>query len=263
MQIVPSPNVIRHEGASRSIDVGIEVTGRDRRDVASDVHDTLQSMVFPVEYHAEIVEGYDDDRSNRQLLLATVAATLIGILLLLQSTFGSWRLAAIVLVALPGALAGGAVAAVIDGHVLSIGTIAGFLGVFGLAARNSALFAQRCHQLEDADGGLAHKTHVVRAARDCLAPIATSAIATFAMLAPMLFLGGAAGFEVIHPMIVVMIGGLVTTTVFSVVVMPSLYGRFGSRSQASRERFDLYAELLAVEQQQAIPPERELQPVES
>ena len=77
----------------------------------------------------------------------------MGILLILQSAFGSWRLAGVVMVALPGALAGGLLAAIVDGEVLSIGTLVGFMVVFGLAARNSVLFVQRCHQLEDAGDG--------------------------------------------------------------------------------------------------------------
>lgn len=264
VHIVPSPNVIRHEGASRSIDVGVDVSGRDRSDVARDIRATLQGMVMPIEYHAEVVGGYDDAQSNRQLFLLVVAGVLLGIFLVMQSAFGSWRLAALVLVALPGALTGGVFAAIIDGDALSIGTLVGFLVLFGLAARNSVLFAQRCHQLEDADDGSSSDELVARAARHRLAPTLTSAVATAFMLLPLVFFGGQAGHEIVHPMIVVVIGGLVTTTLFSLAVVPSLYGRFGPRSQASRERFDLYPEHHVYEEDLGVlAAPRELQSVDS
>ena len=263
VQIVPSPTVIRHEGASRSVDVGLDIGDRDVDDVARDVRAALQEMVFPIEYHAEVVEGYDDEQSNRQLFALVVAGIVVGIFLVLQSAFGSWRLAAVVMVALPGALAGGVVAAIIRGNEVSIGTMVGFLVVFGLAVRNSISFVHRCHQLEDADNDTSSAALVVCVARERLAPTLTSAAAIGFMLVPLLFFGGQAGQEIIHPMVVVVIGGLLTSTLFSLAVVPSLYGRFGARSEASRERFDLYPDSRFVEDLGATPAPRELQSIES
>ena len=83
------------------------------------------------------------------------------------------------------------------------------------------------------------------------------------MLVPLLFFGGRAGQEIAHPMIVVVVGGLVTSTLFSLAVIPSLYGRFGERSDSSRERFDLYPENLGAEHLGDTPAPRELQSVDS
>jgi Cu/Ag efflux pump CusA len=242
VRIVPSPNVIRHVGASRSIDVGIDVSGRDLGSVASDIEDAIGGLVFPIEYHAEVLDDYADRQSDRQTFLAVVAAALIGIFLLLQSAFGTWRLAAVGLVALPGALAGGVVAAVVDGDRVSIGTLVGFLVLFGIAARHSVLLVHGCHELEDAEGGTSDAAYITRAAGERLAPTITSAATTALALLPLLFFGGQAGHEVVHPMAAVILGGLVTSTALTLVVVPALYARFGSRSPESRERFDLYPE---------------------
>ena len=263
VRIVPSPNVIRHEGASRSIDVGIDISGRANGDVAREVRAAIRAMAFPIEYHAEVVSGYDDERTNQQLFLLVVGGALIGMFLVLQSAFGSWRLAAMVMLALPAALAGGVLAAAIDGDPLTLGTMVGFLVVFGLAARNGVLFAQHCHQLEDADVSRSSESVVAHAARDRLGPTLTSAVATAGMLVPLLFFGGQAGHEVVHPMIVVVLGGLVTSTLVGLTVIPSLYRRFGSRSETSRERFDLYPHQLLVEVPSVDAGARELQSVES
>jgi len=241
VRIVPSPNVIRHVGVSRSMDVGVDVGGRDVDDVAEDIEAAIQGLQFPIEYHAEVLGDYADRQSDRLVFLGVAGAALLGIFLILQAGFGSWLLAVLVFVALPGALTGGVLAALVDRDPLSIGTLAGFLVLYGLAARNSITFVQRCHQLEDGNGALAAREHVGLAARERLAPTLTGAVTAFVALLPLLFFGGSAGHEVIHPMAVVVLGGLVTVTAFSLFVVPSLYGRFGNRSEASRERFELYS----------------------
>jgi Cu/Ag efflux pump CusA len=155
-------------------------------------------------------------------------------------------MASALFVALPGALAGGVIAAAIDGDQVTIGTFAGFLVVFAIAARHSVVLARLSHSLED--GGETFGPDLVRqTARDRLAPTITSAVANLAVFVPLLFFGGRAGLEVVHPMAVVVVGGLVTSTALTLLVVPALYLRFGLRGEGSREPLDLVIDLSAME----------------
>lgn len=244
-KLVAGPSVIRHEGTSLSVDIGVDVGDSSRDDVAGDIHDVLQKMAFPVEYHAEVVGGYDDAQSHRLTFLLVLAAVLVGLLLILQSAFGSWALAATTMVALPGALAGAIVAMLIADNGATVGALTGLLLLVGMAIRNSVLFVQRCHQLEDqqlvdvgADQPVADV--VSRVASERFAPTLTTAVSVVAVMLPMLVVGSRAGLEVLSPMATAVIGGMFTVFLFSTVIVPALYARHGRRSAESRERFDLF-----------------------
>jgi Cu/Ag efflux pump CusA len=247
VSLIPSATVIQHEGTSRSIDVGVNVSGRDIDAVASDIDERIRNIEYPLEYHAELLGDYEDRQSARLTFIGVTVAATVGIFLLLQAAFASWRMASVLFVALPGALAGGVIAAAINGGDVTIGTFAGFLVVFALAARHSVLLVRHGQQLED--GGEAFGPELVEhAVRDRLASTIASAVATLALFVPMLFFGGRAGFEVVHPMAVVVVGGLVTSTALTLLVVPSLYHRFGLRKEGSREPQDLVIDLTTPEQ---------------
>ena len=113
------------------------MNGRNLDAVATDLEDGIAEVKFPLEYHAEVLGDYNDRQSDERVSFIGVSvAAALGIFLLLQAAFGSWRLASVLFVALPGTLAGGVLAAVIDGDPISIGTFAGFLALFGLATRS-------------------------------------------------------------------------------------------------------------------------------
>jgi CzcA family heavy metal efflux pump len=228
LRLRPNPTVIRHEDVSRSLDVTADVRGRDVDSVAADVEERLENLQFPPEHHAELLGDYADRQSDRQrfLLVALVAA--IGCFLVLQAGFGSWRLAAVVFAALPAALLGGLLAAAIDGSVVSMGTLVGLLAVLGIAARHALLLIARCRRLED--DGEPFGPGVVRvAALERLVPVLLTTAAAGAALAPLLAFGTRVGHELVHPMVVVVLGGLLTSAALNLFAMPSLYLRFGSR----------------------------------
>ena len=133
VRIAPNPAVIRREGVSRYVDVAANVDGRSLGSAMRDVEGALATVAFPLEYHAEVLAA---DRQPVGRLIAIGVAAAIGILLLLQAAFGSWRVAALTFSTLPVAVAGGVLAAVAAGGTLSFGSVIGLLAVFGLAARN-------------------------------------------------------------------------------------------------------------------------------
>jgi hypothetical protein len=162
---------------------------------------------------------------TRVLSSAVVAA--IGIFLLLQAAFGSWRLAALIFLSLPMALVGGVLAVFAGGGVVLIGSLAGFLAVFGIAVRHAIGLIRHYQNLGQHNRAGLDMDAALRGTKDQLAPIMTSMTAATVALLPILFLGDVPGLEIVHPMAVVIIGGLITSTLFNMFVLPALYVRFG------------------------------------
>jgi len=151
----------------------------------------------------------------------------VAILLLLQAAFGSMRLAALTFLLLPMALVGGVLAVWLTGGVLSLGSLVGFLTVFGIAARNGILMISHFRHLETHEGEAFGSALVLRGAKERLAPILMTAAATGLAVVPLVAAGSIPGHEVEHPMAVVILGGLITSTLLNLFVLPSLYLRFG------------------------------------
>ena len=141
--------------------------------------------------------------------------------------FGSLRLAVVLFLTLPMAIAGGLIAAGATGGVISLGSLVGFLTVFGIAARNGILMISHFQHLERHEGEAFGPGLVLRGAKERLAPIVMTASATGLALVPVVALGAIPGHEIQQPMAVVILGGLVTSTLLSLFVLPPLYLRFG------------------------------------
>jgi Cu/Ag efflux pump CusA len=118
-------------------------------------------------------------------------------------------------------------AAWIGGGVLSLGSLVGFYTVFGIAARNGILLINHCQHLERREGEPFGPALVLRGAQERLSPIMMTALATALALVPLLIAGTIPGHEIEHPMAVVIVGGLVTSTLVNLFIVPSLYLRFG------------------------------------
>lgn len=167
------------------------------------------------------------EEATQRLLLVAVGAVLV-IFLLLQASFSSWRLATLILT-LPVALVGGVLAAFVTGGVLSLGSIVGFLTVMGIAARNGILLVTHCQHLERYEGEKFGPALVLRGAGERLAPILMTTLATGLALVPLVVMGNIPGHEIEHPMAVVILGGLVTSTLLNLFVVPPLYLWLGRR----------------------------------
>lgn len=231
VSIAPSPSVIRHVDVSRSLDVTAQVDGRDLDAVVDEVERGLARIEFPIEHHTELVGGFAQGQAADRQTLGLVVAAMIVILLLLQAAFRNWRLALLTALVLPLALAGGAVAALIDGGVVSFGSVAGFLAVLGIAARHALMQISHFQHLERPDRELFGEELVLRGARDGFTPILTSVFTTMLVFAPLAIAGEIAGLEILQPMAVVIIGGLIPTALLTLFIVPALYLRYGSGSE--------------------------------
>ncbi|MGB3123222.1 MAG: efflux RND transporter permease subunit, partial [Pseudomonas sp.] len=231
--IKPTPNIIKRENVSRRMDVNANVHGRDLGSIVRDVDARLKTISLPLGYHVEQLGEYAERKAaTNALSLATIAAV-IGIFFLLQMSFGSWRLATLAFMLLPAALVGGVIAAYIGGGVISLGSLVGFLTVLGIAARNGILLIDHCQHLEHVEGVGFGPELVLRGARERLAPILMTSITTALAIAPLVVYGNLPGHEIEHPMAVVILGGLATSTLLNLFVIPALYLRYGHGTEPS------------------------------
>jgi len=229
LHIVPTPTVIHHEALSPRIDVVANVRGRDLGSVAGDVAHRLKEVKFPLEYRAELLGEYAERQAAQKRMLSFAIAAATGIFLLLQACFGSWRLATLVLLTLPVALVGGVLAAFAGGGI-SLGSLVGFLALLGIAARNGILLIDRYQSLQEHEGEPFGPALVLRGTRERVAPILMTAVTTALALVPLVLLGDIAGLEIVRPMALVILGGLLTSTWLALVVIPALYLRLRAGS---------------------------------
>jgi CzcA family heavy metal efflux pump len=225
--VAPTAGHVSHEQTARRIHVDANVRDRDLGAVTADVKAALASTQFPEGYHPELLGEYQERQKaqDRLLLFAIVAAA--GVFLLLQASFGNTRLAILSFLTLPFALVGGVLAAWIGSGVISLGALVGFFTVLGIAARNGIMMINHFQHLERHEGEVFGPDLVVRGARERLAPILMTALATGLALVPLAIAGDLPGHEIEHPMAIVILGGLITSTLLNLFVVPSLYLRFG------------------------------------
>ncbi len=227
----PNPNAINRQGDSRYLDVGAAVEGRDLGSVVNEIRQKLGSVPLARGYHVEMLGEYQERQAAQSRLLWSAIIAGLLILLLLHASFRHWRLAILTFLTLPMALVGGVLAAWLAGGIISLGSLVGFFTVFGIAARNGILLINHCQHLEEEEGMAFGRELVLRGARERLAPILMTSLATGLALVPLVVLGTRAGHEIEHPLAVVILGGLFTSTLLSLFVLPSLYLRFGHRGR--------------------------------
>jgi CzcA family heavy metal efflux pump len=234
VRVAPTPNMIKRENISRRIDVTADLGDRDLGAVVKDVERRLAGVEFPRGYHAELLgESAEREAAQRRLRMLGVAAA-IAVFLLLVVAFASWRVAILFFLTLPMALVGGVLGAWLTGGILSLGSLVGFFTVFGIAARNGILLINHYQHLEREEGESFGPALVLRGALERLSPILMTALATGLALVPLIVYGDLPGHEVEYPMAVVIVGGLVTSTLLNLFLVPVLYLRFAKSSRAVR-----------------------------
>jgi CzcA family heavy metal efflux pump len=227
LSIVPAPNEVKREDGSRRIDVTCDASGRDLGSVAREVEAAVRGLTFDREYHPEFLGEYAARQQSQRRLLALSAAALLGILLVLYVDFQSWRLTLVVLLTIPFALIGGVVAAWIAGGALSLGSLIGFVTVLGIAARNGIMLVSHYRHLQSVEGVPFDRDLILRGAEERLAPILMTALATGLALVPLAISGEKPGHEIEYPLAVVILGGLITSTVLNLLILPPIYWLFG------------------------------------
>ena len=231
IETVPAPNEIKRESASRRIDITCNVKGRDLGSVAREIETKVKRLAFDRGYHPEFLGEYTARAESQRRLLALTGLSLIGILLLLHVDFRSWRLTLLVFLTIPFALVGGVAATMLDNGVLSLGSLVGFVTVLGIAARNGIMLVSHYRHLEEEEGEAFGPALVQRGSEERLAPILMTALATGLALVPLVAGGNLPGHEIEYPMAIVILGGLITSTILNLFLLPPIYLAFGKSNR--------------------------------
>ena len=238
VRIGSTPTVIKRDAVSRKLDIEADVSGRSLADVTADVEQRLADVKLPLEYHAQVLDQTVSDEINAGQILAFAVAAAIAIFLLMQAAFRSWRVAVLAFLSLPVALAGGVLGALALGGGITLGALIGLIAVFALAARNGVALIGHFQHLEQEEGVELGHDLVARGAQERLAPVLASAAAIGAAMLPLLVIGPTAGLEIVHPMAVVLLCGLATSSALILFVLPALYLRFAVGRPPSEQEPD-------------------------
>ncbi len=242
VEIVPAPNEIKREGASRRLDISCNVKDRDLGAVARAVETRVRSLPFERGYHPEFLGEYAARSASQRQLLGLATFSLLAILLLLYMDFRSVRVTALVFLSLPFALIGGVGGAYLGGGNLSLGSLIGFVTVLGIAGRNGIMLVSHYRHLEEQEGMAFGVPLVLRGAEERLSPILMTALCAGLALVPLVIGGNVPGHEIEYPMAWVILGGLVTSTGLNLFLMPALYAAFArAKGEARQPREDVEA----------------------
>lgn len=229
------PNTINRENVSRRIVVQANVEGRDLNSVVTELQAKLRPMQasWPRGYYIEYGGQFQAQQSAMARILFLGVFTVVAIFLLLNVALRSWRMALQVMVNLPMALVGGVMVLYLTGGILSVASMVGFITLFGIATRNGIMMLSHYVHLMREEGIPFSKEMIVRGTQERLSPVLMTALAAAFGLLPLAISQGEPGKELLQPIAVVILGGLVFSTFLSQVVMPALFWVFSRKEWES------------------------------
>ena len=225
------PNLILRENAKRRIAIQANAAGRDIGSIIKDVRKRIEGSVeLPAGYYVEYDGQYESQRRASQAISWMGVGSLLAIFTILLSYFGSAWLATQVMISIPLASAGGLVAVWLMGGDLSIASLIGFITLCGIASRNAIMMLSHFLHLMREEGESFSQAMVLRGAKERLIPVLMTSITAILGLVPLAIAAGDPGKEILHPLSVVIIGGLLSSTLFDILVTPTLFFHFGRRA---------------------------------
>ena len=226
VDVTGNQSVINRDAVSRYIDVVADIDGRSRDDIGDDITAQVRATGLPYEYHLRILDTLDESASTQRRVLATAAAALVTVYLILQAAFSSWRLATILAMTTALGLVGGVVALAVTGGTYSIGSAAGLFIIGGLALRGGLALLATYEGLQLDDEVELGPDLTGMGARNRLLPVITGHLAIALAVVPLVVFGTEAGLEVLRPMGAVVLGGVVSSAIVNLFLLPVLYARF-------------------------------------
>jgi len=224
------PNTINRENVERKTVVSANVVGRDQKSVVEDLQQIINEKIkFPEGYHIEYGGQFEAEAEASKILVATSLLSLLVIFLLLFQEFKNVKISGIILLNLPLALIGGVFSIYFTSGILSIPAIIGFITLFGVATRNGILLVSHYKTLQE--DGLDLYDTVIQGSKDRLSPILMTALTAGLALIPLAIAGDLPGNEIQSPMAKVILGGLLTSTLLNIFIVPVVYFLSNSKSE--------------------------------
>ena len=235
---VGGPNTISRENVQRKLVVSANVSGRDAIGVVEDIKSTLDKQLqLPEGYRIEFGGQFESAKAATRTLILVFLIALVIIYLLLYTEFQNLSLSLIVLLNLPLALIGGVLAIKLGSNILSIPAIIGFITLFGIATRNGILLIAKYQNLQarSDNSRLPLRDLIMQGSADRFNPIIMTALTTALSLVPMVLAADHPGNEIQAPMAVVVLGGLITSTLLNIFVIPIVYEWYANK-QTNHDR---------------------------
>ena len=224
IDITGTPYSVSRENVQRKVVVSANVAERDIRGVVNDIKSAINASIsLPEGYGIEYGGQFESEAKATRLLLITSVGAILLIFLLLYFEFNNFGLSSIVLLNLPLALIGGVFIVYFSTGIVSIASTIGFISLFGIAARNGVLLVSRFQILQENNDLF---NTIIDGSLDRLNPIMMTALTTGLALIPLALAGGQAGNEIQSPMAVVILGGLISSTLLNLLVIPCVYYLF-------------------------------------
>ena len=228
------PNTINRENAQRKIVVSANVAGRDLRSVVNEIQENLDNNIqLPEGYHIEYGGQFESEQAASQILLIASVFAILIIFLLLFNQFRSVTQSAVILLNLPLALIGGVYAILFTSGEISIPAIIGFISLFGIATRNGILLMAHYNDL--GNKGYSVNKSILQGSLDRLNPILMTALSSGLALIPLAVQGSLPGNEIQSPMAKVILGGLLTSTMLNMYIVPIVYRMLKRRKTVKEE----------------------------
>ncbi|MCZ6486393.1 MAG: efflux RND transporter permease subunit [Acidobacteria bacterium] len=236
IQMMMGPNQILRENGLRRIVVQCNVAGRDLGSVVEEIRDKVAAqMDFPEGYFVSYGGQFESQVAATRLILLLSIISVTAIFILLYSHFQRASLALQIMLTLPLSFIGAVVAIFWTDGILSVASLVGFITLLGIAARNGIMMISHYLHLMRYEGESFDKKMIVRGTLERLVPVMMTALTTALGLVPLALARGEPGKEILYPVAVVILGGLISSTVLNMVVLPSLFFKFGR----SASQFDL------------------------
>lgn len=235
------PNEISRENGQRRIVISANASGRDLGSLIAEVQARIQERVkLPEGYYVSYGGQFQAQEQAARRIVLFGALSLLAIALVLFLQFRSWRLVAQVMLTIPFAFIGGAILLFLTDRTLTIASLVGFITLCGIASRNGIMMISHYLHLMKKEGESFTREMVVRGSLERLVPVLMTATVAALALMPLVFARGEPGSEILHPVAVVIVGGLVSSTLLDIIVTPTLFFNFGRDAalKANQERVD-------------------------
>jgi HME family heavy-metal exporter len=217
------PNIINRDNMQRRIVVLANTHGRDMTSIIGDVQAQLEAMKLPQGYYITYEGQFKSQQEASRLIALLALVSLAGVFIVLYSHFNSAKLTLIIMANIPMALVGSVAAIWMSDQTLSVASLVGFITLTGIAARNGIMKVSHYLHLVRHEGESFGLNMVVRGSLERLTPVLMTALVAALALIPLVVAGGAPGKEILHPVAVVIFGGLISSTILDTIVTPVIF----------------------------------------